>query len=882
MIGRTLGNYRVLEKIGEGGMGEVYRAHDTTLDRDVAIKVLPDELSHDEERLNRFKREAKLLAQLNHANIATIHGLESFAGLHVLIMELVEGKTLAGRIAEKRLSIDDAVRIFIQIAEGLEAAHEKGIIHRDLKPANIKIDPDGRVKILDFGLAKALTDEKVSASRMSESPTITRGTAANVILGTAAYMSPEQARGDGVDQRSDLWSFGCVLYEALTGTTPFLRRTVSDTMAAILTAEPELTALPSALRRLVRRCLQKDPHDRLQHAGDARIELQEATTSDAPSDERAPTSSRLVVGLSCISAILLAVAAWSLMRSPRRAPRVVTRSLIPVFADHRVGLHMNRSNAVAITPDGTKIAYAAEPEGQREVYIHQLDQLEPTRIEEASTMPFFSPDSQWVGFRARDGRLMKASVRGGPAVALDVRAMDRGISWTESNQLIFVRGFVGGLSTVPESGGETELLTEPDQASGTMTHRFPAALPGGKMVLYTSGTTDMESWDQASTALLDLETGEQRVLIDNAMNARYSPSGHIVYGRSGSLFAVPFDARTMSVAGAPVRVVEGVAMSHVTGAVNYDLSDNGTLVYVPGQIGGTEHRIAWIDRQGRMETLVDTRRTFENAMISPDGRYLAVGIMGAFDSVWLYDMARGTLSKLSTEGNNLRPRWGPSGDAIAFVSSRDGAYNLFVQPTDGIGTAIALDPRETNQHSASWTPDGRSVLFTQLGDLWIASVEPPHDARILLGEEPKEAEPVLSPDGRWLAYTSDESGGNEVYLRRYPELDRKVQVSVSGGNEPLWNPNGRELFYRNGSRLLAVSIDWNRGSPELARPKLLFERDSSLAAGNRVQGYWLYDVTSDGQRFVTVDDSVAPPPPTHFVLVQNWDEELKRLVPTDR
>ena len=291
------------------------------------------------------------------------------------------------------------------------------------------------------------------------------------------------------------------------------------------------------------------------------------------------------------------------------------------------------------------------------------------------------------------------------------------------------------------------------------------------------------------------------------MNARYSPSGHIVYGRSGSLFAAPFDARTKSVTGAPVRVVEGVAMSHVTGAVDYDLSDNGTLIYVPGQIGGTEHRIASIDRQGRMETLVDTRRTFQNAMISPDGRYLAVGILGAFDSVWLYDIARGTLSKLTTEGNNLRPRWSPGGDAIAFVSSRDGDYNLFVQPTDGIGTAIALDPRETIKLPASWTPDGRSVLFAQLGDLWIASVEPPHDARILLGEEPREAEPVLSPDGHWLAYTSDESGGNEVYLRRYPELDRKVQVSVSGGNEPAMGNQTVESFSLSERLALARDLD---------------------------------------------------------------------------
>ena len=870
--GTRLGVYEILATLGSGGMGDVYRARDTKLGREVAVKVLPDSFARDPERVARFEREARLLASLNHPGIATLYGFEVSDGVHYLVMELVEGETLAERIARHPIPIDEAISLFTQIAEAVEAAHEKGIVHRDLKPANIKVTPEGVVKVLDFGLAKAFVEENAS-SELSQSPTITRhATGTGVIMGTAAYMSPEQARGKAVDKRTDIWAFGCCLYEALTGKVAFLGETVSDTIVKILDKEPNWSVLPeSAPELLIQKCLRKDPHRRLQAIGDARIELEDGTGVRAQGQEEAgqPRTSRLAV---LVAIVATAIAAWSLLGLRTSMPIVRAAISLPEGTE----LALGTTAALAISPDGERTAFVASRDNTRQLYLRSLDEMDAQLIEgtEGARMPFFSPDGRWLGF-FMDGELRKVSVTGGAVIQITEISGDiRGASWGDDDRIVFAPDNHVGIARVSAEGEDFEWLTTPAKEQGEKSHRFPEVLPGANAVVFTLGTGDIETFDDASIAVLSLDTGEYRVLLEGGTNPRYSATGHLVYSHGDALFAVPFDVSELQLQGTAVPILDGVTSSRGTGSAEFSIALDGSLIYAPGRSWEEENLIVWVDRTGRSEPLIDTPRPFREPRLSPDNQFVTFWIDGANTGIWVYDIARTSLSRLVFGFDNIAPMWTADGSRITFSSTREGPYDVFWQPSDGSGPAERLVASQGYAAYGSWSPDGTTLIFGERrpergGDLWLMQPEGERTPEIFLQSPANERSPVFSPDGRWIAYESDESGQFEVYLTSFPESARKLQVSAGGGVWAMWNRNGRELFYRNGDALMAVTVTAT-DEIRLGKPRRLFER----------RFLHRFDVTPDGQRFVMViPNESAPPPPTQLNLVLNWDEELNRLVP---
>ena len=864
-------------------MGEVYKARDSRLDRVVAIKILPDAFAKDKERLSRFEREARLLASLNHPNIATIHGFEESGGIRFLVMELVEGETLAERIARGPIPNEEALPLFKQMAEGLEAAHGKGIIHRDLKPANVKLTHEGRPKILDFGLAKE-SGEEATGSNLSESPTVARGTATGVILGAAPYMSPEQARGKAVDKRADIWVFGCCLYEALTGKTAFRGETVTDTIAKIVEREPDWEALPKGtpppIHRLLRRCLRKDAQQRLHDIADARLEIDQALTEPTEVAEfhRESGKPTALVALAAVAIAAVSIALWSLSRTSEPPDRPVVRAVLPLASALRV---RGSAPSVSISPDGRQIAFAARRGDSTELYVRAIDASVAKAIDgtAGAQMPFFSPDSHWLGYRVGQ-KLMKVSVSGdspGPPVTIkDGVTIERGATWGPDGWIVYNREYNTGLSRISVDGGEPEVLTTPIRERNEKTHRLPQMLPGGKAVIFTLGNGDISSFEEASIAVLDLETREYRVLLEGGANPHYSPTGHLVYARDGSIFAVPFDRNALEVKGLPVPLVSGVVTSPLQGAAEFDVSRDGTLVYAPGDAWGEDYRMVWVDRQGRSQPLIEASGAYRPTRISSDGRSLAVYVEGANANVWLYDIPRGTLGRLTFGFDNNMPIWTPDGDRVTFRSSRTGPNNLFWQAAAGGGEAEQLVASNYVKTAESWSPDGKVLAFHERrpetgDDIWILKMEADRTAEPFLQTPFNERRAMFSPDGRWIAYQSDASGRNEIYLSRFPASPGEWQVSNEGGTETRWNPNGRELFYRNADKMMAVDVD-SQGELVLGKPRLLFER--SLLRED-------YDVAPDGQRFVMVDESESAPAPTQLNLVLNWFQELEQRVPQE-
>jgi serine/threonine-protein kinase len=904
--GTRFGPYEILAPLGAGGMGEVYRARDTKLNRDVAIKVLPDLFAHDEERRARFGREAQVLAALNHPNIAAIYGLEESGSTAALVMELVEGETL--ETAERR-PLADTLSIARQIADALEAAHEKGIIHRDLKPANIKVTPGGVVKVLDFGLAKALVDETTGGD-LSMSPTLTAGpTRLGVILGTAAYMAPEQAKGKAVDKRADVWAFGCVLYEMLTGRRAFAGEDISETLAFVITKEPDWTRLPAEtpapIRKLLRRCLEKDRKRRLADIADARLEIDDALSAppgEASVSSIAPASSGAVALTAPIPrqrnrmwraiggvAALVGVAAiatsvtWWMMRP--EAARLARFAIVPPAAQP-LALQGNDRD-IAITPDGNHIVYRSGRDTQVRLMIRDVNHLDATPLTstDGARSPFVSPDGRWIGFAAV-GELKKVSITGGPAITIcKLPSTLRGAAWGEDDRIIFATG--GGLLSVPAGGGEPKVVTKPDSIRGEAgdNHLYPALIPGTRTVLFT--ITGAGAADTMQIASQDLVTGDRKILIRGGSQPEYLSTGHIVYGINGTLRVVRFDPAE-GVVGDPVPVIDQVATT-VSGAANFAVSREGTLVYVPGRAGlsvlGLLRALVWVDRQGGEEPLTVPPRPYADARISPDGQRAAFEISDQNDDIWTLDFARGALTRQTFESaEEETPRWSPDGTWLAYSATRGAQRTVFRRRADGSGTDEPLWTAQNHSHVTDWTTDGRALILDATvggvaggqNDVFMLSVEGNRTPKALVQTRFNEQGASLSPDGRWLAYCSDESGQREVFVQSFPSLQGKWQVSVGGGCQPVWSKKGDELFYRGQGAMHAVRVGAGATFVPGAPQRLFADRFYTKG-----QGHTGYDITADGKRFLMVKDvEAAQKPdatPASLVVVLNWAEELKRL-----
>ena len=723
MLGETISHYKILEKIGQGGMGEVYRAQDTTLEREVAIKVLPAAFTHDPERLARFEREAKLLASLNHPNIAAIHGLEESDGIRFLVLELVEGETLAERVAKGPLPVQEALEVCRQIAEGMEGAHEKGVIHRDLKPANVKITPEGKVKILDFGLAKAF-EEETSDIDLSQSPTLTEGmTRAGVILGTAAYMSPEQAKGKAVDKRADIWAFGCVLYECLTGKRAFEGETLAETLASILKGEPDWPLLPHSVPRLLstllHRSLEKDPKRRLRHMGDMLILMEEARAEPSaalpagPSLGPGPRGGTMILSLVALVGAAVGAALWTLIGASDKPP-LLTRLVINPPSSAPITRYFG--NDLALSPDGRLVIYRARQGGVIQLYLRSLDDLEATPIpgtERALPDFFFSSDSQSVVFQVAS-ELKRVPLAGGPSVTLcEMPGALTGGIWEPDGTIVFSAG-AHGIYRVAAAGGRPESLAVPDLDRGEVQYSHPEALPGGEAVLFS--IAGGEGWQ---TATLSLEMREKKILVEGARQAHYAATGHLVYERAGTgtLMAVPFDLAKLEISGDSTSIQEGVRQVPSDG-VDYAFSVDGTLVYVPSQALEGRRSLVWVDREGRESLVTRGDRDIAAPRLSPDGHQVAFIQMkdGSPESIWTYDLDRESFNRVTFEGIQAGTvAWSRNGKWLAYYLNEDGRRSIHRQPVDGSAQPEQLDTSDNLRIVMSWSPDGRFISFGEVG-----------------------------------------------------------------------------------------------------------------------------------------------------------------------
>jgi serine/threonine-protein kinase len=920
--GERLGSYVVAELIGRGGMGEVYRARDTVLNRDVALKVLPDADGNDPQRLARFRREAQILASLNHPHIANIHGLEESGDRRALVLELVEGPTLADAIArDGALPVDQALPIATQIAEALDAAHEHGVIHRDLKPANIKLRPDGTVKVLDFGLAKAY-DLTSLADDASSSPTITSPamTQLGMIMGTAAYMSPEQARGRPVDKRTDIWAFGCVLYEMLTGARAFEGDDVTETVGFVVAKEPRWDRLPpdtpQSIRRLLQRCLQKDRKNRLRDIGDVRLEIAEAMKGPS-ADALLPGTvmpawprRRILIGAAglVLAGIVGGSAVWLATRSaPSGEGSPVTRLLVETAPADRLRAfpgddasdgYVSRT-AFALSNDGRTLVFSGAKGSEQQIYMRSLDRLEAVPIAgtDGGSNPFFSPDSQWVGFWAA-GALKRVRLTGGPPVTICATEPIFGASWTTDQRIVFAQQ-LGGLLQVPVAGGTPERLTMPNSARKELSHRLPQVLPGNGAVIFTVTRRSYPSWDgdDAEVVVQSLSTGTRTVLVEGGADARYIRTGHLLYVRRGALLAAPFDPVGLTLTGGAVGVVSNVMQAVnmwgniiESGAGQFNVSESGTLAYVTGgPRPDPERSLVWVDRTGRAEPFPGPRRFLLGPRISPDGRRVSFSTLGYERAIWIQDLSRGGVAKLATGATSGWALWTRDASRLIFLSevSDGGGVNLFWRPVDGSSQSERLTSNPRDQWPMALSPDGRTLAFVQAGlglfDIWELPLTGDRQPRQILATQGSEFHPEFSPDGRWLAYSSDVSGRREVYIQTYPDAAIRRQISTDGGSSPSWRQDGRELYYQaphpsetGRIRMMAVPVS-AESQREAGTPTVLFEGPYTSNGPGRY-----YDVTPDGRRFLMIQPHDRPPIATrHIVLVHNWFEELTRLVPTD-
>ena len=917
--GSRLGPYEIVSPIGAGGMGEVYRARDTRLGREVAVKVIPEELAAHKDRLRRFEQEARATAALSHPNILALFDVGVEGDVHYIVEELLEGETLRERLKGGSLGPRKAAEYATGVAQGLAAAHEQGIVHRDLKPENLFLTRDGRVKILDFGLAKLHGDTRASGP---EDETATR-TRPGVVLGTPAYLSPEQARGFPADARSDIFGLGVLLYEMLAGRRPFAGETTAEVMTAILREDPPTLGsiderVPPGLDRIVRRCLEKNPEERFQQARDVAFALEVAAalerTTPPPSARGARRSSVSLAAVSLAAGVLLgALGVWRL--APPRVPLPIVRMRMTVKPAEQVGgaswseatyAGFGRPSraALVLSPDGRFVVFNGAKGPTWQLHLRRMDEevASPIPGTEGGLNPFLSPSGKWLGFwvaigtgptQWERGELRKVSLSGGLPVTLCETADVYGASWSPDDTIVFANR-TGGLLRVSAAGGRPETLTRLE--TGEYSHRLPHVLPGGKAVLFTVRPGAV-GWHDARIVVQVLATGERRDLVQGGADARYVPTGHLLYAREGTLMAVPFDLPHLRVRGSSVPLIEDVMQAVnasntylETGVAQFSASESGSLVFLEGGVFPDLGRsLVWVDREGRVEPLPVPAPSVWAPRLSPDGKRAAVRTTRLGElKIQLVDISRNTVTPLTHGGTELFPVWSPDGSRLAYVSMGAGSSELLWVSVDGTGVPERLVTSKDLLVPCTWSPDGRELLFVEerLRDvetdiLGLALSGAARQPRPVLQSPFAESHPALSPDGRWLAYASNKSGKSEVYLQAYPGPGAETRVSIEGGTSPIWAGSGRELFFQassgqpNVSRMLAVDITMG---PSLAvgKPRLLFAGRFGMSnpCGD-------YAVTRDGRRFLMVQTLDEPSRPVaHINVVLNWFAELKRRVPT--
>ena len=887
--GMKIGPYEIQSPLGAGGMGEVYRARDTRLGRDVAIKVLPEHLCSDPILKSRFEREARAISVLSHPHICHLYDVGSHSGTDYLVMELLEGESLADRLQKGALPLSKALQVGIEIAEALETAHKNGIVHRDLKPGNVMLTKSG-AKLLDFGLAKPALSRAAIAS--GTAATMTKAlTAEGRIIGTFQYMAPEQVQGREADTRTDLFALGAVLYEMVAGRRAFQGKSEISVMSAILEREPEpISAVqplaPPMLDHVIQRALAKDPDERWQSVADVKAELKWIAAGGGRVSE--PTSSKLATLWKqllpwAVATVLVVVAlSWGLgrfLRSSATANRPVERLVVTLAPD---GLASDPLPHIALAPDGSRLAYVGNHDGNTMLFVRPLDSFEATPIRgtEGAESPFFSPDGQEVGFFA-EGKVKKVSLSGGAPTVIATAAAVRGGSWGPDNTIVFATSITGGLFRVSADGGKVRPLTTPDHKNKEFSHRWPEILPGGKAAIFTIWTGG--NFDSARIGLVSLATGEKRVLLEGGYYARYTNSGYVVYSRAGELLAVPFDLDRLEVKGPPVSIFKGVRMNLSFGVAEFSSSNDGTLAYVPGGSEIDYRTLAWVDHKGVRQPLPAPPRGYRAPRISPDGKWVAISIQGDNPGLWIYDLARGTLTRLTSEGVIPFPIWSRDGRRLTFSGSLDDRLNVYRIAADGSGAIERLTTNENAEWPGSWSPVAEILAFTEADpetgyNLMTVDLHGDRHPHAFLQTPANEYGPTFSPDGRWLAYGSDESGRQEIYVRPFPGPGGKWQISTDSGVEPVWSRDGRELFYRNADKMMAAAVE-TAPTFSASKPRVLFEQHFEKSIFPFEANY---DVSPDGKRFLLVVPPAGETSPTQVNVVLNWSDELRRLMHADK